>query len=193
MRASAIVAAWLAGASMMAAFPAMAQTAATTSPPGLSYTQPLTPQAVQLVQRQLRQLGAYGGRIDGVWGPDSQAALERFQQQHNLQVTGQLNEATAATLGLTPGTLLAAGEPAPPVVPPPIPGSQLSRNSVAAIQSRLRDLNFYRGAVDGVWGASTQQAIEQFQQGRGLQPNGQLNPATIAALGLNPNLLVPNG
>ena len=42
------------------------------------------------------------GRADGVWGPDSQAALERFQQARGLQVTGQLNQATAATLGLDP-------------------------------------------------------------------------------------------
>ena len=41
-------------------------------------------------------------------------------------------------------------------------------------------------------GGATQQAIERFQQGRGLQANGQLNPATIAALGLDPNMLVPS-
>ncbi len=53
------------------------------------------------------------------------------------------------------------------------------------MQSRLLALNFYSGAVDGIWGASTQSAIERFQQGRGLQPNGQLNPATVTALGLS--------
>jgi protein phosphatase len=35
------------------------------------------------------------------------------------------------------------------------------------IQGRLRDLNYYNGAVDGNWGDETQQAIERFQQGRG--------------------------
>jgi peptidoglycan hydrolase-like protein with peptidoglycan-binding domain len=43
--------------------------------------------------------------------------------------------------------------------------------------------------VDGVWGQSTQSAIERFQQGRGLQPNGQLNPATLGAMGLSPDSL----
>ena len=43
-------------------------------------------------------------------------------------------------------------------------------------------MNYYRGPSDGLWGAETQQAIERFQEGRGLQPNGQLNPMTVAAL-----------
>ena len=32
-------------------------------------------------------------------------------------------------------------------------------------------------------------AVQQFQQGRGLQPNGQLNPPTLAAMGLPPDSL----
>jgi peptidoglycan hydrolase-like protein with peptidoglycan-binding domain len=171
--------------------PPMAQPRPPQIPPALAYTQPLAPQAVQVVQQALQQQGTYGGAIDGVWGPDSQAALERFQQAHGLQVTGQLNQATAATLGLAPDQLVAAGQPPPSAVTiPPSDGNTLSRPAIQAIQSRLRELNFYGGATDGIWGAATQQAIERFQQGRGLQANGQLNPATIAALGLDPNILV---
>jgi peptidoglycan hydrolase-like protein with peptidoglycan-binding domain len=158
-------------------------------PPPLTYTQPLSPQGVMVVQRRLHEQGVYSGRIDGVWGQDSQTALERFQQTHGLQVTGQLNPAAVATLGVSPDQLL-AGTPSPPGQPPPIIGNALSRTSVEAIQSRLRDLNFYTGPVDGIWGGSTEQAIERFQQSRGLQPNGQLNPATITPLGLDPNAMV---
>lgn len=179
------LAAWALAAS--AAAPAAAQT------PALVYTQPLTPQAVQLVQQRLQQQGLYSGKIDGIWGSDSQSALERFQQTRGLQVTGALNQATAATLGLPVEQLLAAVQPvAPPVVAQPVAGNVLSRASVETVQNRLRGLNFYTGPVDGIWGAETQQAIERLQQGRGLQVNGQLNPATIAALGLDPNVLVPS-
>jgi peptidoglycan hydrolase-like protein with peptidoglycan-binding domain len=45
------------------------------------------------------------------------------------------------------------------------------------------------GAVDGVWGAGSQSAVERLQQVRGLQPNGQLNPPTVTALGLAPDVL----
>ena len=174
-------------AATMAPIPAPAQTL--INPPMLTFTQPVTPQAVQLVQQRLRQSGAYTGAVDGIWGADSQAALERYQQSQGLQVTGQLNQATIATLGIPAEQLVSANWPVVEISTPIVPAS-LRSSSVQVIQARLRDLNYYRGPVDGVWGANTQQAIASFQQGRGLQPNGQLNPMTVAALGLDPKILV---
>lgn len=164
-----------------AALPAAGQ----TNPPPLAYIEPLPSAAVQNVQAKLQQAGIYSGRIDGIWGTDSEAALERFQQQHQLQVTGQLNEATAATLGLNPTTLLASTEQAP--VPPP--ADHLLPGSVRAVQARLGALGFYSGAVDGVWGEGTEAAIEAFQRARGLRPDGQLGPATVTTMGLAPDVL----
>lgn len=164
------------------AAPAIGQTASQ-----LAYVQPVPPAAVQTVQERLRGAGAYNGAADGVWGPDSVAALQQFQSSHQLQVTGQLNQATAATLGLDPTALLGNQQAALP--PPALPAENLRPSSVRAIQTHLRGLGFYTGSVDGVWGQSTQNAIERFQQGRGLQPNGQLNPATVGAMGLSPDAL----
>jgi N-acetylmuramoyl-L-alanine amidase len=156
------------------------------SVPPLTYEQPLPPNAVQRVQERLRAAGVYNGAVDGVWGPDSVAALQRYQAVHQLQATGQLNQATAAALGLDPAVLLAPQSTAAAAVPPP---ETLRPSSVRAIQSRLRALGFYNGAVDGAWGSGTQRAIERFQQSRGLQPNGQLNPPTVNALGLGEGLV----
>ena len=93
-----------------------------------------------------------------------------------------------ATLGLDPGSFLAA-----PVAavrpPPPPPADHLLPASVRAVQARLRALGFYSGAVDGVWGQGTAIAIENFQRVRGLQPDGQLGPATVIAMGLVPDTL----
>ena len=148
----------------------------------LAYVQPVSPAAVQSVQERLRSAGAYSGAVDGVWGPDSVAALQQFQTSHQLQVTGQLNQATATTLGLDLGALLGTQQAASlPTMPP---AENLRPSSVRALQSRLHSLGFYSGAVDGVWGRSSQNAVQQFQQGRGLQPNGQLSPATLSAMGL---------
>jgi peptidoglycan hydrolase-like protein with peptidoglycan-binding domain len=160
--------------------------AAQQSLPPLSYVQPLPTQSVGTVQAKLRQAGAYNGNVDGVWGADSEAALERFQQAHQLQVTGQLNQATAATLGLDPNALLAVPVTAPAPLPPP---DHLRSSSVRALQARLGELGFYNGPVDGVWGGNTQASIAGFQRARGLQPDGQLGPATVTALGLAPDAL----
>ena len=157
--------------------------------PPLAYVQPVPPAAVQAVQDHLRQAGAYRGTVDGVWGSDSVVALQQFQASHQLQVTGQLNQATVATLGLDPQALLGAQPTAAPPPPPP-PADTLRPASVRALQERLRSLGFYTGSVDGVWGQSTQNAVGQFQQSRGLQPNGQLTQTTVNAMGLAPNALV---
>jgi peptidoglycan hydrolase-like protein with peptidoglycan-binding domain len=177
MRTTTLVAS---GLLAIASMPAVAQQA-----PPLSYVQPLPTPAVQSVQDRLRQTGAYNGRVDGIWGPDSVTALERFQQAHQLQVTGQLNQATAATLGLDPNALLAT----PVAAAPPPPPDHLQPASVQAVQSRLRALGFYNGPVDGVWGQGTQDAVGRLQHQRGLQVDGQLGPATITAMGLTPEAL----
>jgi peptidoglycan hydrolase-like protein with peptidoglycan-binding domain len=179
---------------LLLASPLLTPATAVAQPaPSLVYTQPLAPGAAMRVQERLRQLGAYAGRADGVWGSDSQAALERFQQARGLQVTGQLNQATVSTLGLSPAELvaIAPGPVAPPAaaLPPSATAAAepLSPAAVRNVQARLRGLGFYRGAVDGIWGPGTQAAIQHFQQSRGLQASGQLTPTTIDALGLDPN------
>jgi peptidoglycan hydrolase-like protein with peptidoglycan-binding domain len=182
MRRTAMLASSL-GLAAVFALPVAAQPV----PPTLAYVQPLPVPAVQSVQAKLQQAGAYAGQVDGMWGADSAAALTRFQQAHQLQVTGQLNQATVATLGLDPNTLFVTPAVAPAPVPPPL--DHLMPASVRALQARLGTLGFYSGAVDGVWGDATERGIVNFQRARGLQTDGQLGPATLTAMGLAPDTL----
>jgi Putative peptidoglycan binding domain len=55
---------------------------------------------ISAVQSQLAKLGYYGGAIDGLEGGETQAALARYQQDHDLSVTGTLTPATLQSLGL---------------------------------------------------------------------------------------------
>lgn len=160
------------------------------APAPLSFVQPLAPSAAMAVQERLREAGTYAGASDGVWGPESQMALDRFQQARGMPVTGSINLATAQALGVGVTRLLPPAEvvpvPAPVAVAPAMP---LSPRAVRNVQMRLRALGFYQSAADGVWGAGTQAALERFQRGRSLEANGQINPATVQALGLNPSNL----
>jgi murein L,D-transpeptidase YcbB/YkuD len=54
--------------------------------------------------------------------------------------------------------------------------------SVSDLQSRLRDLGFYVGNIDGLVGPGTQAAIQKFQQANGLKADGLIGPATAARL-----------
>jgi peptidoglycan hydrolase-like protein with peptidoglycan-binding domain len=51
-----------------------------------------------LVQRRLNGLGYEAGPVDGVAGRMTRSALEAFQADHGLPVTGELNETTAALM-----------------------------------------------------------------------------------------------
>ena len=56
--------------------------------------------------------------------------------------------------------------------------------TVREIQTRLADWGYGPGAVDGVYGADTEAAVRRFQAANGLEVDGRVGPATLAALGL---------
>lgn len=65
------------------------------------YTDPSSDSIVASVQDQLAREGYYHGQIDGVPGPETRAALARYQTNHGLQVSGSLTPDTLQALGLT--------------------------------------------------------------------------------------------
>lgn len=56
------------------------------------------------VQRELLRLGYYDGAIDGLYGPATRQAIERYQYDHNKSVTGNVGQPLLEELrGMTPG------------------------------------------------------------------------------------------
>jgi lysozyme len=58
-------------------------------------------------------------------------------------------------------------------------------DAVRILQTKLRTLNLYDGALDGAFGAGTEAAVLSFQSFMGLVPDGIAGPATLAALDKN--------
>lgn len=56
-------------------------------------------QVVANVQGALQRLGYYRDAIDGILGPATQQAIERYQRDHNLPITGGIDRRTLALLG----------------------------------------------------------------------------------------------
>lgn len=56
---------------------------------------------------------------------------------------------------------------------------------VLEIQKRLKDWGYYDGRADGAFGTATEKAVKLFQQKNGLEADGQVGDATLAALGIN--------
>lgn len=64
---------------------------------------------------------------------------------------------------------------------------------VKNIQFRLRSWGYYKGAVDGVYGYRTYQAVRYFQSKNGLKVDGVAGSKTLAALGLPSGKRVSSG
>jgi len=114
---------------------------------------------VEHLQTRLKALGFYDGAIDGIYGENTVAAVRAFQEQHNLTADGQVGLRTSATLY--------------PVYRPGSQGPEVRR-----IQTRLQDLDYYRGPVDGDYGSGTESAVRAFQRDRNLAVDGVLGPNT---------------
>jgi Putative peptidoglycan binding domain len=52
------------------------------------------------IQIELYNQGYYSGPIDGILGPDTQAAIADYQADHGLPVTAAIDEPTVESLGL---------------------------------------------------------------------------------------------
>ncbi len=53
---------------------------------------------------------------------------------------------------------------------------------VARLQAALQRLGYYQGALDGLYGPQTRQAVAAFQQTQALQVDGIVGPQTLALL-----------
>jgi len=157
------------------------------APRRTTYTAPAVQYSADVhnAQKRLQRLGFYNGELDGLWGPETRASVERFQRQEGLLVTAQLDGRTIDALNETPLPRQAAA------TSPASPRFVISdAGDIRAIQARLRDLGFYDGAADGIWGSGTQAALERFQRTRNI-PAGEVTRETIVAMNLNADDFYP--
>ena len=120
------------------------------------------------LQDALAQAGYFGGEIDGVYGPETVAAVESLQKAHDLPVTGVVDKATGNALQ---SDVLAAGGQA----------AQQELTATAALQQTLKLAGFWDGPIDGIWTPALTQALEDFQTELGVEPTGAVDAATVKA------------
>jgi N-acetylmuramoyl-L-alanine amidase len=132
-------------------------------------------EGVRDLQRRLAALGHDSSADEpGDFGPATEAAVRRFQQERGLLVDGLCGPQTWAALvesGFALGDrMLYFRQP------------MLRGDDVAELQRRLNALGFDAGREDGILGRETAAAIVELQRNLGLAPDGICGPATVAAL-----------
>jgi murein L,D-transpeptidase YcbB/YkuD len=123
---------------------------------------------VTTLQKDLATAGYYKGEIDGIYGPETVAAVEELQKANGLPVTGAVDKATAAALQAKIAALGGAA-------------AQQDTATTAAIQQTLKLAGFWDGPVDGVWTPALTDAVKAFQTKLGVEPTGAVDAATISA------------
>jgi peptidoglycan hydrolase-like protein with peptidoglycan-binding domain len=132
------------------------------------------------LQVALRALGLYPGRIDGLVGPQTVAAIRAAQQRARLPVTGLADDRTRKSLGPLGNPLFGDR-----VIRPRSFGYDVS-----VLQFILTQKGVYDGPLDGYLGAGTRAALRRYQQRARLAPDGIVGPRTLSSLVLESRVVV---
>ena len=139
--------------------------------------------AVLNLQRRLDELGYYVSRSDGVYLQSDIDAVKLFQQENGLKVDGKAGYETQKMLYST----AALKAPVNATAEEGVRHYETLRygdtgTEVAAMQTRLFELNYLDDKVDGKFGLVTKKAIIQFQRENGLVRDGIAGSKTLSAL-----------
>ena len=128
---------------------------------------------VRSLQRRLKQMGYYEGECTDAFGEETQLAVQRFQEQNGLEVTGVADEATCRLLYSGAGVSLAddgvlregdAGE------------------AVAELRQQLHALGYLPTADGDCFDAAAFVAVTLCQIASGQAPTGEADEALLSAL-----------
>ena len=139
--------------------------------------------AVKSVQKKLKELGFYSGKIDGDYGNGTKKAVLAFQKAHGLKQTGNVNSSTLKELnssGKTSSSSSASASTSKGSGSTCSPGDKGS--AVKEVQKKLKSLGYYSGSIDVDYGNGTKAAVKAFQRANGLTVNGIANQKTISKL-----------
>jgi peptidoglycan hydrolase-like protein with peptidoglycan-binding domain/DNA invertase Pin-like site-specific DNA recombinase len=142
---------------------------------GNGYGQPRGSKPVRVLQRRLRTLGLRPGSVDGLFGPQTKAAVERFQHAAGLQVDGIVGPQTRGILRRATAPMLGRGAGYAK------PGGSIR---VRKLQRHLRRLGFRPGPIDGLYGPRTAAAVARFQRDQGAPSDGVIWGHTRRAIAL---------
>ncbi len=120
---------------------------------------PVSGALVTRTQTLLTELGFEPGPVDGKEGAKTASAVRAYQGAAGLRKDGRVSAGLVDHLA-----------------------AAVERRQVVGAQSRLAELGYDPGPVDGHTGPRTRGAVEEFQDAEGLTQDGRITPDLLAAL-----------
>ena len=158
-------------------------TPVTTNPNTLKYGD--SGSRVTELQTALVKLGYNTNGVDGRFGAGTKRAVISFQKDNGLEADGLAGTKTLELLyKKADGTSSSSGSSGSGT------SSGLTRplrrgytgDDVITVQQRLKELGYYTGSIDGVYGSGSIAAATAFQKNNGLKVDGLTGQSTYAAL-----------
>lgn len=157
-------------------------TPVTTNPNTLKYGD--SGSRVTELQTALVKLGYNTNGVDGRFGAGTQRAVISFQKDNGLEADGlagtktlELLYAKANGSGSSSGSSSGISTGLTRTLRRGYTG-----DDVIAVQERLKELGYYTGSIDGVYGSGSIAAATAFQKNNGLKVDGLTGQSTYAAL-----------
>ena len=128
------------------------------------------------VQKRLLELGFFKSTANGTWGQQSRLALARFKIANNLKRDDMFDSVTAVVL-FAPSARRSdfSGQDTAPAHThgqyKPLTGTRLNPlnpEEAVRINTRLRDLGFFKGNSLDIWSTASRSALKSFKTVRGL-------------------------
>ncbi len=153
--------------------------------------------AVRALQKRLKELGYLSGSVDGSFGVATEAAVIAFQRTNGLTADGKAGTATLNRL-YSSSAVRSGGGAARIGTDSSATGGRDTKDiastgyvtlaegstgeEVRKLQTRLKELGYYTGSVDGSFGEGTSAAVMAFQLSNSLTVDGKAGPATQRVL-----------
>ena len=147
---------------------------------------------VTALQERLKELGYYKETPTGTYDTNTIGAVRSFQKKNGLKSDGTAGAETQKAI-YSENAISADATPTPKVTEAPTPTptvavpeeslkSGAKGQDVKTLQKRLKELGYFKSAVDGKFGRDTVNALKAFQEAHGLEADGVAGKATYEAL-----------
>ncbi len=146
------------------------------------------------LQERLKELGYYKGAVNNKYDTATKSAVAAFQKKNGLKADGLAGADTRDLLS-SPEAMPADATPTPKATEAPsptpepvwvVPTTNVQEGSKGTdaknVQTRLKDLGYYRGNLDGNFGRASVNALKSFQTNNGLKADGKAGKDTYKKL-----------
>lgn len=135
-------------------------------------------QTVRILQKKLNTLAYYDDEIDGDFGVLTEYALKKFQQDHNITITGQTDEPTVIALikAEKERHLIQLKELSTSVYP------GMHNDDVKIVQEALAYFGYYEGEIDGIYGPLTNKGLQTAEMKHGIELTNEVTQNNLTQL-----------